>query len=156
MNNPKVYITVGTTSSGKSIWAKKMAKEKGWKIISGDDLRQMTYGEYLYKPEFERPLKQAALVMANDWNRLFSQDVIIDDAVWFLLEEDRKAVFLFLPPKNVMWVCFPSPTDSEVWERRVTDGRGISPDDWVRIAKEHRACLAYPTGTNVIWPSHNE
>lgn len=150
MHEPKVYITVGTTSCGKSTWAKKMAKEQDFKIIAGDALREMTYGQYVYRPGLEGMLKDSALMMAYKWNTLHGNDVILDDAVWFLTPEKRSEVTGYIPSTHITWVCFPVPTDEQVRQRRANDLRGISLDTWVDIVHQHQKELIYPRGQNVV------
>ena len=130
-----IYCTVGTTSSGKSTWAKKTQIP----IISDDALREMLYGTYKYVQKDEWWLKGIALQMALSVEEE-KGDCIIDSASWFLREEDRKIEDL-LP--QIRWVIFPIPTEKEVKERRKNDKRGISLDTWVEVYKQHKEYLDY-------------
>lgn len=148
MTDQKIYITVGTSSSGKSTWARKMAKEKGWKIVDGDSLRKMTFGKCVYSLEVEPILKDMALHLAVRWFQN-GYSVVIDDAVWFLSKQDRGEVFYTLwPHESIIWVCFPIPSDGEVIERRMLDRRGISLEQWKEIKHQHEQLIQFPDPRN--------
>ena len=78
MAKPKLYLLVGNIGSGKSTYARKMAK-KGFVVVSRDALRYMVgAGNYVFNPNLEPAIKQAnieimKIFMQNHFNIISDQ-----------------------------------------------------------------------------------
>lgn len=124
-----IYCTVGTTSCGKSTWARQTKMP----VISDDTLREMIYGKYQYIKEDEWWIKAIAVEMALSIEDI-KGDCIIDSAVWFLNNKDR----LFgVDIPQIKWVVFPIIGTGQVRKARTEDNRGIPIDKWIEIFYEH-------------------
>jgi len=144
-----IYCTVGTTGSGKTHWVRKFAEDMNAYVIDGDQLRTMIFnGKYTYDPAVEIYLKQAAIDLANQISFL-GKHVVIDDASWFLNDEDRFG--LFKSEDRVTWVIFPFPTEEQVIYARKKDGRGIPISKWLEVFEEHKKRFTIPRSDNKIF-----
>ena len=144
-----IYCTVGTTGSGKSTWVKQFVKCKDAYVIDGDKLRLMLFSEnYTYDPAVEIYLKKCAVDLANQMHFL-GKDVIIDDADWFLSDEDRFG--LFKSEDRVTWVVFQFPSKELVIKRRTEEGRGIPVEKWLEVWENHKKRFKIPQTNNKIF-----
>ncbi len=76
----KVYITIGLPGSGKSTWAEYMARQDSKnKIISGDVIREMLSGRYLYDDEWEWLIEDLKRNCIKILLEMSSCNIIIDD-----------------------------------------------------------------------------
>lgn len=155
-----IYLTIGTTSCGKSTWARYMAVEYSWYIVSGDNLRSMTYGRYEYRKDEEPALRSIALDLAVRW-WYDGANVIVDDAAWFLKRLDRSTVETCLiqagvPLDKIKWVVFPFPSREQVLDRRKDDTRGYDLELWGKVFDDHERKADYPVNYSerIIEPPH--
>ena len=80
-------MTIGMIGSGKSTWAKQFARDNpNTKIVSGDDLREMLAGYYLYDIGFEPLLDYIIFKLVKEL-LLAGYDVILDECN--LVQEKR-------------------------------------------------------------------
>lgn len=136
-----IYCTVGTSSCGKSSYVEQLAKNYGMLVIDGDKIREMLFGRYFYDEVLEPAIKNFAINLARDL-AFTGKDVIIDDASWFLSEEDRFGCFF--GNKEYMWIYFKPPTVEDVIRHRKDDLRGYSIEKWIEVVEEHKKRLQKP------------
>jgi hypothetical protein len=148
-----LYITVGTTSSGKSIYTKKWKEEhKDGMVLDADLFRMALYNGYDYREDREYMISGFLSASASDFLR--DRDVLVDDASLFLTKAARKEFlshvfmrFFGIPESSVKvhFLVFPQITEEQCRERRKDDTKGFSLDQWAEILKKHNEILEIPT-----------
>jgi len=129
----KLYLTIGILGSGKTTWAKKMAKEdSNVKIISPDVIRQMLHGRYLYDNDLDSLVTNICqeLIKILSYNYY---DVIIDCCN---LTKSRRESWPWWRAEKIA-VVFPRKT--KVWHvnNKMKDSKGKSRSYWNGVYDSH-------------------
>jgi adenylate kinase family enzyme len=142
----EIRVLVGMIGSGKSTYARKLAKD-GWVIVSHDDLTEAFHGEYRYEQEL-RPFYMGAMLAIAMSALKNGRSVVVDRthltkesrAVWVNAAKKATRRFSNRERVAVSAVCVTFPIESpEVHAARRCghDPRGRSYDDWVGVARHH-------------------
>lgn len=143
---PTIEVLVGMIASGKTTYARRRADE-GALIISHDDLTRMLHGRYRYEAVLRDCYRRMEQSLA--WAGLNAgRDVIIDRT--HLTRESRKRWIDWArgyvelntfegksPTVLVVAVAFPIEAPCFHANRRMSDPRGRSYEDWLKVACHH-------------------
>ena len=117
-----VYITVGIPASGKSTWAREMAKANGWVITCRDDIRSAHgYTEY-GDPKMEALITkiQRGQIEAALLNEM---DVIVADTNVTQKFRNQLVKFAHQHGANAVIVPFPISLDEAIWRDSQRDAK---------------------------------
>ncbi len=144
----KVYVTIGLPGSGKSTWAKNIAKsDDNIVIINRDGLRSMIRGEYVFDVRYERLIKEATddMIMRSLESGF---DVIIDETH---IRKDRRQEIIDIVrdfdeysscKTEVVYVWF---TENEKnVENRMKEPRGYDREKWTEVIAGMKKSFEYP------------
>ena len=90
----KVYLLCGIIGSGKSTWASSNKDKLEALIVCQDNIREMLYGDYDYRPELENVVK---LISRNAIKELLkhNENIIIDECWETINVETRSELIQF-------------------------------------------------------------
>ena len=134
-----LYMTIGMIGSGKSTWAKKFVKDHpNTKIVSGDDLREMFAGYYLYDEKFESTLANIidsiAIELIYD-----GYDVILDEC--HLTQLNRYSIIKTIKEEtfDVRTTAVIFPLNRKAWHltNRYKNLRGYTKELWSEVFDKH-------------------
>lgn len=134
----KIELLVGEIASGKSTYAKKRARE-GAVIVNDDAVVTAVHGgDYtLYNDSFRCIYKNVGLTIIGTAMAL-GKDVIIDKTNLTVVQR-KKYIGLAESYNAESWaIVFPSEDYKIHAQRRYdADSRGVSLEQWVRVARGH-------------------
>jgi predicted kinase len=130
----KIYIMVGFPGSGKSTWAKEMAKDPETVIICKDVIRHMFKGEYLFDASYEPLVAEIAQAAFN--NALMAGfNVIIDET--HITKDSRARCFAKINehplPINPEIICVWFTEEENNLEHRMRQPRGYTDLKWTEV-----------------------
>lgn len=126
----RMYLTIGLPGSGKSTWAKYMARhDHNLFIVSADAIRTMTRGYYLYNKDLEPTISYLSYSMTRDLLQL-GKSVIVDECnltsqsrlEYVELARDQEA--------EVIYVEFTTDVETCKLRRITTKERGLDNGTW--------------------------
>lgn len=142
-----VDVLIGLPGAGKTTLAQRMAEEgritnNPVNIISGDALREMMHGKYLYLDGCERRLYYTAMNMAQ-YLLKDGLDLVIDEATWVLTRSGRMRLIHHLRkaiPDGEAWGrgrvlvnAHIFPYNPQMLQRRQAEARGYSEQHWMLV-----------------------
>lgn len=131
----KLYITIGLIGSGKSTWAKKFAIENpNTKIVSGDDLREMFAGYYLYDINFESILPTITRQIIVELLAA-GYDVVLDECN--LSRSNRELLVTSLNGIDCTAVVFVPKSKEWHLNNRYKHLRGYTFEQWDEVFDKH-------------------
>jgi len=101
-----MIVTIGLPRSGKSTWAKKMAKEKGYAIVNPDAIRLALHGQAFYG-DAEPMVWGIAQTMTRALYEAGHRGVIIDATN---TTEKRRIMWRMMHPR-IIWAVFDVPLE---------------------------------------------
>lgn len=127
----KMFILCGLPGSGKSTIAKKYAEDNNALIVNKDKIREMLFGEYAFKKEFEPTVSFIAMKAIED---------IDDREVSFVVDEcnitkqHRENVMHHVYLRVTEVVVIYVKTDIQTCiKRRTADTKGYKPEKWEEV-----------------------
>lgn len=136
MHSLFMYILCGVAGSGKSTWAKRMAKASDGQIliVNKDSIREMLFGEYSYSRDVEEVVRRIAESSVNSaFRNGFS--VIIDETN---LTKEKRSVWISKARDFNVNVFVVHVKSDNALDGRMNDPRGISREDWSDIIAKHQ------------------
>lgn len=149
-----IYLLVGTIGSGKSTYAKKMAKD-GVLIVNDDSIVNSVHGgqNTLYSMALQPLYKliENTIIHYAVGNHL---DVIIDRTNLSIKSRKRPIAIAKSLEEQITAICFKIPSKEEALNRRMTEDRGYSREQWAKVWDRMMADYSQPTvdeGFDFIW-----
>jgi hypothetical protein len=150
-----VNVPVGPSGCGKSsLAAERMHLYPDMMIVSKDKIREMFYGKYAYKHNFEdvvsKAAKEAMWVVLRNGNSLF-----VDETHTTIAKREEVLSLV----RRFCTLCHPSrPIKVIAWHfkigegfvdyligKRMEENKGLDPVRWKKIIMDQVACLVPPT-----------
>jgi len=130
----KIYITVGFPGSGKSTWAKEMARDPETVIICKDSIRYMLKGKYIFDPIYEPLVSEIVKTTFTD-ALIAGFNIILDET--HITKEKRIKYFQQLEecrlPVNPEIICVWFTENEKNLEYRMRDPRGYTDIKWNEV-----------------------
>jgi predicted kinase len=136
---PEIVVLIGCIASGKSTYARKLAR-KGWVVINDDDIVKLVHGrDYTGYDKELKPLYKTIENTILTTAIAMGRNVVIDRGVDVRKNSRRRwvalAASLDIPIKCVV---FPRSLPERHAKRRFeSDSRGLSYEEWLAIAIAH-------------------
>ncbi len=151
--NIYVHVPVGPSGCGKSSLAIDLIqKYPDMMIVSKDKIREMFYGKYAYKHNFEDVVADAAsyllmcVLVAGNSVFLDETNLTVEQRSNLVAEANKFKKMSHRPVKVVCWYfkigeCF---VDTLI-EKRVRENKGVSGEGWKKIIMEQVERMAPPS-----------
>lgn len=158
IENPIVYILCGNIGTGKSRWAKRMAKEnKNTIILSADDFRESINGRYHYSENQKFFLRMVGRKFI-DTALTLNYNLIIDETnVTARKRKDLIGLIKYINPNTQIMLVKFSPHGNI--HNRMKESRGYTRKKWEGVAKKFLDQWEEPTfseGFDAIINNDNE
>lgn len=131
MTKPKLFILCGISSSGKSTYAKELAKREDAFIICKDKLREMFYGKYKFVPRNENFIHRISTLLTTE--SLFKGQNIIIDETNIKKEQRQNWQNLGKIYNAKVYLIEVVTLEKDLVSRRMTNSKGIYYWDWSDI-----------------------